>query len=363
MFNLGKKEEVVMGIALSTYAAYSTNEFIRMSSSSGGVFSLLAKQILDKEGIVYGVAMSHDCKYAEFIRVDTHSDLAKLRGSKYLQARVGRTYRKVKLDLESELTVLFTGTGCQISGLKNFLGKEYSNLYCVDVICHGVPSPKLWKEYVEYNEKQQNKRLVSINFRCKDDSWIDFGIKRKDEGKKELYISKDKDPYMIMFLRDYCLRPSCYECLAKNNYRSDLTLADFWGIDKVAPELNDGKGTSLVMIRSEKGCKLFENIKKEIVFREVSYDDGVRDNKAEYSSADRPEERNYFFDDLNVNSFEDMIMRYGTPTPIPLKRKIKNKIMEIILKATERGGYKLSMDKYGMLFVFEDSEGRRIVNK
>ena len=326
-----------MSTVLNTYAAYSKNINIKMASSSGGIFSLLAEEIINRKGIVYGVSMSQDCKYAEFMRVDTHSDLAKLRGSKYLQARVGRTYRKVKLDLESELTVLFTGTGCQISGLKNFLGKEYSNLYCVDVICHGVPSPKLWKEYVEYNEKQQNKRLVSINFRCKDDSWIDFGIKRKDEGKKELYISKDKDPYMLMFLRDYCLRLSCYECLAKNDYKSDLTLADFWGIDKVAPELNDGKGTSLVIIRTEKGKKLFKNIKNEIVFKEVSYEDGVRNNKAEYSSADRPEERNYFFDDLNVKSFEEMIIRYGTPTPMSFKRKIKNKIIEMLLKTTERG--------------------------
>ena len=327
-----------MSTVLNTYAAYSKNINIKMASSSGGIFSLLAEEIINRKGIVYGVSMSQDCKYAEFMRVDTHSDLAKLRGSKYLQARVGRTYRKVKLDLESELTVLFTGTGCQISGLKNFLGKEYSNLYCVDVICHGVPSPKLWKEYVEYNEKQQNKRLVSINFRCKDDSWIDFGIKRKDEGKKELYISKDKDPYMLMFLRDYCLRLSCYECLAKNDYKSDLTLADFWGIDKVAPELNGGKGTSLVILRTEKGKKLFKNIKNEIVFKEVSYEDGVRNNKAEYSSADRPEERNYFFDDLNVKSFEEMIIRYGTPTPMSFKRKIKNKIIEMLLKTTERGG-------------------------
>ena len=326
-----------MSTVLNTYAAYSKNINIKMASSSGGIFSLLAEEIINRKGIVYGVSMSQDCKYAEFMRVDTHSDLAKLRGSKYLQARVGRTYRKVKLDLESELTVLFTGTGCQISGLKNFLGKEYSNLYCVDVICHGVPSPKLWKEYVEYNEKQQNKRLVSINFRCKDDSWIDFGIKRKDEGKKELYISKDKDPYMLMFLRDYCLRLSCYECLAKNDYKSDLTLADFWGIDKVAPELNDGKGTSLVIIRTEKGKKLFKNRKNEIVCKEVSYEDGVRNNKAEYSSADRPEERNYFFDDLNVKSFEEMIIRYGTPTPMSFKRKIKNKIIEMLLKTTERG--------------------------
>lgn len=137
---------------MNTYAAYSKDEKLRLSSSSGAIFSLLAEQVINLGGTVYGVAMSQDCTSAEFIRVDKEDALSKLRGSKYLQAKIGNAYQQVKKDLESGLTVLFSGTGCQVNGLIGFLGKKYGNLYCVDVICHGVPSPRLWEKYVQYIE-------------------------------------------------------------------------------------------------------------------------------------------------------------------------------------------------------------------
>ena len=325
-----------MDNVLGTYAAYSKDENIRLESSSGAVFSSLAEWILQRHGVVYGVAMSQDCRYAEFVRVNDRRDLPGLRGSKYLQARVGNTYQKVKADLEAGLTVLFSGTGCQVNGLKGFLGKEYSNLYCVDVICHGVPSPKLWREYVEYNEKQQKSKLMSINFRCKDDSWTDFGIKRIDERHKAMYVSKDKDPFMLMFLRDYCLRPSCYECVVKGNKLSDLTIADFWGIEKVVSGMNDGKGVSLVIIRTDKGQRIFNDISDDMKLQKVTYEDGVRSNRADYSSVARPIERDYFFKDMNKMSFDELRIKYGTPNPMSLKRKIKKKIKQILMMTPAR---------------------------
>ena len=125
-----------------------------------------------------------------------------------------------KVELQAGKLVLFTGTGCQVNGLKKFLGKDYENLICMDVICHGAPSPALWREYAQYQEKKSGGKLKGINFRCKDESWTDFGMKEvlediPENSVKRFYISKDKDPYMQMFLRDYCLRPSCYECVAK----------------------------------------------------------------------------------------------------------------------------------------------------
>ena len=129
------------------YACYNTDKEVRLSSSSGAVFSSLAEYVLDKHGVIYGVAMSEDCYGAEFIAVTDREKLIRLRGSKYLQAKVGHTFRQVKEDLLSGKLVLFTGTGCQVNGLKNFLGKAYGNLICVDFICHGVPSPALWREY------------------------------------------------------------------------------------------------------------------------------------------------------------------------------------------------------------------------
>ena len=293
--------EIHMSDIIDTYAVYSKDDKLRLESSSGAVFSLLAEQVLRQNGTVYGVKLAQDCKYAEFTRIDKQKDLPKLRGSKYLQARVGSIYQQVKSDLESELSVLFSGTGCQINGLKSFLGKEYENLYCVDVICHGVPSPKLWRQYVE---SEANAKLINVNFRCKDDNWSDFGIKRIDSEHKAMYVSKNKDPYLLMFLRDYCLRPSCYECVAKQHKLSDLTIADFWGINEVLPEMNDGKGVSLVILRTDKGLELFNHIKIDIVCKEVSYEDGVRRNRAEYTSAKRPVERDYFFNDMALMSFE-----------------------------------------------------------
>ena len=226
------------------YACYNKNKDVRLSSSSGAVFSSLAEYVLNKNGIVYGVAMSEDCYSAEFIAVMERSGLTKLRGSKYLQAKVGDTFKKVKVELQAGKLVLFTGTGCQVNGLKKFLGKDYNNLICMDVICHGAPSPALWREYAHYQENKSGGKLKGINFRCKDEIWTDFGMKEileniPEDSADKFYISKDKDPYMQMFLRDYCLRPSCYECAAKKEKMSDLTVADFWGIKEVAPEMND----------------------------------------------------------------------------------------------------------------------------
>ena len=158
---------------------------------------MLAEYVLEQHGVVYGVAMSEDCYSAEFISVTCKEQLTKLRGSKYLQAKVGNSYKRVKEDLVSGTPVLFSGTGCQVNGLKSFLGKEYENLICVDVICHGALSPALWQKYATYQEQKNGGKLKDINFRCKDNGWTDFGMKEicksvpNDETKK-LYISKDK---------------------------------------------------------------------------------------------------------------------------------------------------------------------------
>lgn len=339
----------------TTYAAYSLDEAERLASSSGGVFSLLAWEILSVGGVLYGVAMSSDCKRAEFIRVAEEAGLERLRTSKYLQAHVGSTFKAVKKDLEEGLPVLFTGTGCQINGLFEFLGvgkeagfvrEKYTTLFCMDVICHGAPSPALWRKYVEYIEKQNGGKLIGINFRCKDNSWTDFGMKEVQmdcedsvDKYREIYMSKDRDPYMLMFLRDYCLRPSCYECKAKEMKLSDITLADFWGIQKVAPEMNDGKGTSLVLVRTEKGAQLFQKIQPELKIKEVRYEEGVAGNRAEYKSAIRPPQREVFFDDMNRLSFEELKSKYGIPTPVSMKRKIKSCIKRMLIRAKIiRGG-------------------------
>ena len=323
---------------IKVYAGYNVNQDVRLSSSSGAVFSLLAENVLAQNGTVYGVKMSDDCYLAEFTRVTDINGLIWLRGSKYLQAKVGNTYKQVKDDLLAGKQVLFSGTGCQVNGLKNFLGKDYDNLLCVDVICHGAPSPALWKKYAEYQEKKNGGKLKDINFRCKDDSWTDFGMKevlaRIPQGEaKQLYISKDKDPYMQIFLRDYCLRPSCYDCVAKKVKMADLTIADFWGINDVAPEMNDGNGTSLILIRTDKGMKKFETISSKLKLKEVTYEDGVKSNPAEYKSCRRPPQRDTFFKNMKVMEFEELEKKYASPIKVTFKSKIKRKIKNTIKSA------------------------------
>ncbi len=320
------------------YACYNRDKDVRLSSSSGAVFSSLAEYVFSRNGAVYGVAMSEDCYSAEFIAVTDRSGLTKLRGSKYLQAKVGNTFKKVKVELQAGKLVLFTGTGCQVNGLKIFLGKDYDNLICMDVICHGAPSPALWKKYAEYQEKKNGGKLKGINFRCKDDSWTDFGMKEVladiSQGEtKNLYISKDKDPYMRMFLRDYCLRPSCYDCAAKNVKMADLTVADFWGINDVAPEMNDENGTSLILIRTDKGMKAFETISSKLKLKEVTYEEGVRCNPAEYKSCSRPPQRDTFFKDMDVMEFEEFEKKYASPIKVTFKSRVKRKVKNTIKSA------------------------------
>ena len=331
---------------MNVYACYNKDLEIRIASSSGGIFTPIAQKVLHANGLIYGVAMTQDCYGAEYIRVDNEKDLALLRGSKYLQAKMGDVLQSVSEDLQSGRLVLFTGTACQINGLKKFLRQDYENLITVDVICHGAPSPLLWKKYAQYQEEKFGSKLARISFRCKDDSWTDFGMK-----ENEVYISKDKDAFMQMFLRDYCLRPSCYKCMAKDDKMSDITMADFWGIDLCAPELNDGKGTSLVIVRTAKGEDFFADIKEQLRVKEVSYAVGVKCNPAEYRSAVKPVERDTFFVDMRAMSFEALARKYASPIKLSLLAKIKRKIKGILIKVLRRGKNSHDMN-YGLLFTF-----------
>lgn len=343
---------------MDVYAAYCLDENIRLKSSSGGMITILAEHILAQNGAVYGVAMSEDCYSAEFIRITDSNGLEKIRGSKYLQAKLGNTFRQVKEDLESGRTVLFTGTGCQVNGLKAYLGKAYEKLYCVDVICHGAPSPELWREYVEFREKEYDSKVTYVSFRCKDDKdWNGFNMKEIDASDKVVHISRHVDPYFSLFVSNLSLRPSCYECLAKKLKQSDLTVADFWGIDNVAPEMNDNKGISLVIVRSEKGKELFAGISERLTIKSVSYEDGVRDNKAEYQPYPKPLQRDSFFKDMNRMPFEELSKKYLCESS---KTKVKKIVKSVIKKLM--GGGKMKVTKYTdywMCFVMRENHVER----
>lgn len=328
-----------------SFAAYNVDCDIRLQSSSGGVFSLIAEDVLNSNGIVYGVAMTEDCHSAQFIRVTGRNELHKLRGSKYFQAKLGDTFNRVKNDLEDGNAVLFSGTGCQVNGLKCFLGRAYDNLLCVDVVCHGVPSPKLWKEYTNYQEKKHGT-LQSVNFRCKEEGCKNFGI---DENA--VFIPKSKDPFLQMFLGDFCLRPSCYECHAKKTKLSDITIADLWGIENLSPEMDDGKGCSWVIVRSQQGKRTLEQIETKLVMKEIGYDDALRYNSPEAKSASRPDEREFFFEHMKSKPFPWLINKYGQD---PFHVRFRRKLKEFVLKIAQRGKkcHRTTLE-YGVLYRFK----------
>lgn len=317
---------------LNAYACYNKNLEVRLNSSSGGIFYLLASSVFDENGVVYGVAMSKDCYSAEYISVNNKEELKKLQGSKYLQAKIGLTYKNVELDLKKGKRVLFTGTGCQINGLKSFLRKEYDNLICMDIICHGVPSAKLWKKYILIQEQKYGKKLKKINFRCKDNGWKSFGMKEDN-----IYIPKDKDAYMQFFLRNYSLRPSCYKCQAKEKKLSDITIADFWGIENIVPEIDDGKGVSFIIVRNEKGQNIFSKIKSNLIWKKVKYEDGIKYNSAEYLSVKKPLGREEFFKALDVLTFLEMEKKYISDMRLSFFRNIIRKLKKIIKRILSGG--------------------------
>lgn len=340
---------------LSTWAAYNKNDEIRYNSSSGGIFSLIANQFIHDGGVVYGIAMDDDCYGCSYKRVTTIEGLAALRGSKYLQAKVGDTYKQVRSDLQSGMPVLFSGVGCQINGLHCFLNKHYDNLLCADVICHGTPSPKIWNMYVKDIEKKHGK-VKAVSFRNKQNSWEDFGIK-EEVNNNSLFYSKDDDTYMRFFLRNYDLRPSCYNCRAKTYKTSDITLADFWGINAVDPSMNDSHGTSLILVRTEKGKEMLDQIRDQLVLKPVSYEDGVRSNPSEYSSVAKPEQRDTLFEDATVLSYPELVKKYKIDQVLKtsFKHRVKMKVKFVAKRILKPGGgdeeHKPDLN-YGMFFEF-----------
>lgn len=233
------------------YAAMAEDE-IRMKSSSGGIFSLLAEHIIDKGGYVCGAAFNKDWSVSHII-IDNKQDLAKLRGSKYVQSDTENCYRETKKLLDAGKEVLFSGCPCQIAGLYSFLGKKYEKLFTVDILCHGTPSPGIWKKYLR--ETFPHQKIIGINFRNKEKigwscSHCTFSLKDGNE-----IVSDD---YTKMFHNTALMRPSCENCKHSKLPRpADITLGDWWGIDKYQSDINDNQGLSFVLLNNDKGKKIF----------------------------------------------------------------------------------------------------------
>ncbi len=304
------------------------NQSILLNSSSGGLFTLLAEKILKERGCVFGAAFTDDFQHVRHIMVENNEALSLLRGSKYMQSVMSNCYQVVKEQLKAGRKVLFSGTPCQIAGLKSFLGKDSDFLLCVDVICHGTPPAKLWQKYLRHIEKKTKGVVKSVNFRHKENGWKRFGLEAPMSGNVRYYRAFQQDPYMKMFLRNYCLRESCYQCNVKNSGSvADVTIGDFWGVENVAPEINSYLGVSLVLIHTEKGKEYFERIKPYMFLQRVDYEQSIAYNRVVNTSVRRPPERDVFFFDLPKLDWDKLECKY---TKEKLTRRIKRKLSSLI---------------------------------
>ena len=293
---------------LKVYAAKNRDEEIRRQSSSGGIFTPLAETVIRDGGVVFGAKFNKEWNVIH-AWTDTIEGIADFRGSKYVQSTIGDTYREAREFLKQGRKVLFSGTPCQIAGLRKYLRKEYDNLLTVDVVCHGVPSPLVWRKYLEETrenlraERDAGKNTVSsslmdlpvitgISFRDKTHGWKKFGFRLRyaaseAAGNSVPISAKDKENtfqqsfpenvFMKGFLKNLYLRPSCYACAARSGKsRSDISIADFWGVQNYYPEFDDDKGIGLVLVNTEKGRKVYEQTNADSI--ESTYEQGLNHN-------------------------------------------------------------------------------------
>lgn len=289
------------------YAALSKNDETRLESSSGGIFSELAKLILQANGIVYGAKYDNDFKVIHTGIEDIES-LKELRGAKYSQSDLSTIFQTIKTQLNNGRQVLFSGTPCQIGGLKAFLKKDYDNLYCIDFVCHGVPSPLVWKKYIEYRSQVDADNQVPeyINLRNKESGWSHYSYQVEFAySKSNHYLCQnDKDLYMSLFVNNYILRRSCSNCYYKGYSReSDITLGDFWGIWDILPSMDDNKGTSVVFTHSNKGEKLLNSAAIHLQSNPVTLDQATMMNPSLLKSSFPKENRERVLKEISQNGF------------------------------------------------------------
>lgn len=296
----------------------------RMTSRSGGMFAAVAEQIIFNKGSVYGAVLAEDFS-VEHQRAGDKESWRKFKSSKYVQSNMKQMFPKVKKDLEDGKDVLFSGTPCQVAGLKSYLNRkniDQKNLICCDIVCHGVPSPLIWKEYVQFFQKKYHNKIEKFIFRDKDFGWgAHMESLVLNNGKK---ISQRY--YTELFYRHIMLRPSCEICPFTNTKRqADITLADFWGIDKVAPEFDDDKGVSLIFLNTEKGIAVFDMVKEKLETKKFNLEDCMQNNLIRPTEFSK--DRNMFWADYEKNGFPFVMKKYAGYT---WKKRIKKKVKKIL---------------------------------
>ena len=296
----------------AVYAAIAKDAELRMQSSSGGMFSLLARQVLAKGGIVFGAAWDYTDHSVKIIAAHNEEGLAELRGSKYVQANVGDAYFQVYEALKKDTPVLYSGTPCQIAALNRYLGKNYDNLLTIEVICHAAPSPLAFQKYAQQREKEAKSKISRIFSRSKNCSWKRYAILLSFHSNNIAYLkSTTIDPFLRGFLSELYNRPSCHQCAVRElRSGADLTLADYWSVHQRFPDMDDDKGTSVVLVHTEKGAEAFAAVKDLCRVEASDFADIRRTNPAVYRSQPPHPRRAKFFAAIgNTDDFDALVIR------------------------------------------------------
>lgn len=291
------------------YGIKHKNEEERKTSRSGAVFMAIADYILNKKGIVYGAILDEKFNVLH-ARAENKEDVNKFKGSKYTQSELKGVLKKVKEDLLNDKYVLFSGTACQVAAVKEYLKNiDYTKLFTCDLICHGTPSPMIYKDFLNYMENKYNSKIVKFNFRNKEHGWSGHVETTTFEDGTEITTNYFRN----LFYGHHILRPACYNCNFANTHRpADITIADFWGVDKIAPEFYDEKGISLVYLNNEKGKEIFENIKENLEYIECNKDICIEATYTLHNPTPESENREEFWLDYKSQSFENIIEKYAT---------------------------------------------------
>lgn len=325
-----------------SYALYSKDEEVRQTSSSGGAFTGLYKYIIGKGGYIVGVKYDENMNPVYDI-VNTEQECEKFKGAKYVRANCDKIYLKIKEKLEQDKYVLATGTPCFINGLKSFLGKDYDKLITMDIVCHGTPSPKIFKKYIQELEDKNESKVVNFNFRDKKNGWQTATIKIEFENGKEIYKLLKQNSYGNAFLKSLTYRPCCYNCeFVKGNTVADITVADFWATRVKYQEMDDNKGISLVIIHNQKGEEIFEQIKDNYNVTEIPYEDAFLGNHSR--PVDITTERQFIFEEMEEGNISKLLSKYSklknqknsSKNKFNIKKFIPKKVKKTIKKIIKK---------------------------
>ncbi len=293
-------------IDVMTYAVKNIDINTRILSRSGGFFSAVSDFFLENEGIVYGCVLD-DALNAVHSRAVNTTERDRMRGTKYTQSDLGDTFNSIQKDLKTGKKVLFTGTSCQVAGLRSYLGNDYPNLYCIDVLCHGVMSPLVFNKYIDFQQKKNKEKIVAFDFRNKRNYAWERHVESiyTESGKR-----KDSEILNNIYLSNCSLRPSCYECPYKStSLPGDLTMADYWGIERVLPGFSDNRGVSLIIVKNDKGESLLEFAKSKIQAVKTNIESSMQPSLS--SATTIPNNRHDFWNDIHNKSFFEVTKEYG----------------------------------------------------